>query len=141
MTNPGDGTVSLDPTTNTYWLKRGTKSRWQKSTLLSNVSQLYGKFDTGNLKHSFNLGIELTRETNKNASYAVNTTSGSACPASAGFSSTDLDCTPYLNPNPYDPWTGSITRSALSQDATSTTRSIYAFDTIDLNERFQVSTG
>jgi len=141
VTNPGDGTVSLDPTTNTYWLKRGTKSRWQKSTLLSNVSQLYGKFDTGNLKHSFNLGIELTRETNKNASYAVNTTSGSACPASAGFSSTDLDCTPYLNPNPYDPWTGSITRSALSQDATSTTRSIYAFDTIDLNERFQVSTG
>jgi catecholate siderophore receptor len=141
VTNPGDGTVGFDPTTNTYWLKRGTKSRWQKSTLLSNVSELYGKFEIGSLKHSFNVGVELTRETNKNASYAVNTLSGRACPAGAGFSATDLDCTPYLNPNPHDPWTGSIDRSPLNQDATSTTRSAYAFDTIDLNERFQISAG
>lgn len=141
VTNPGDGVVRLDPTNGTYWLKRGTKSRWQQSTLLSNVTELYGEARTGSLKHRFNLGIELSRETNENAGYDVNTLSGSACPTSAGFSSLDLDCTPYLNPNPDDPWTGSIKRSPLSQDTTSTTRSAYLFDTIDISEQFQFNAG
>ena len=141
VTNPGDGTVKLDKTSNTWWLKRGTKSRWQKTTLLSNVTELYGEAQTGSVKHRFNVGIELSRETNKNASYTVTTRNGSACPVSAGFKASELDCTPYLSPNPSDPWSGSITRGDLNLDTKSTTRSAYVFDTIDLSDKFQFNAG
>lgn len=139
VTNPGDGTVKFDPGSNQYWLQRGTKSRWQKSTMISNVTELYGKLDTGSIKHSFNLGVEFSRETNKNASYNVSTDRGTACPAI--FGAGKLDYTPYLNPNPSDSWSGSITRQPLSLDSTSTTRAAYLFDTIELSEQFLVNAG
>lgn len=138
LTNPGDGQVKYDPGTNQYWLLRGLKSRWQKSTTLANVTELTGAFETGSLKHSFNIGIELSRETTKNASYNVSTTTGSACPAVfAG----KMDCTPLFNPNPNDPWSGSITRGPLSLDAKSTTQAAYFFDSIELNEQFSINAG
>jgi len=139
VTNPGDGSVRLDPASNVYWLQRGTKSRWQKGTMLSNVTELYGQFDTGAIKHKFNTGIELTRETNKNASYSIATRSGSACPAV--FGAGELDCTPFLSPNPNDSWSGNITRNDLSQDSRSTTKALYFFDTIEFSDQFLVNAG
>jgi len=139
VTNPGDGTVRFDPGSNQYWLQRGTKSRWQKSTMLTNVTELYGQLETGSLKHNFNLGVEFSRETNKNASYTVATASGSACPP--GFPAGSLDCTPFYHPNPSDPWSGSLERQPLSQDSTSTTRAAYLFDTIEFSERFLANAG
>lgn len=138
VTNPGDGSVAFDAPTNQYWLLRGTKSRWQRSTMLANVTELSGKLETGSLKHSFTAGIELSRETNKNASYKVNTITGSACPSVfAG----KLDCTPLYNPNPSDPWTGSLEKGPLSQDTTSTTKAAYLFDSITLSPQFQLNAG
>ncbi|MGB6104224.1 MAG: TonB-dependent siderophore receptor [Pusillimonas sp.] len=139
VTNPGDGTVNFDAGTNQYWLQRGTKSRWQKSTMLANVTELSGQLSTGSLEHRYNLGVELSRETSKNASYAISTTQGAPCPAS--FAPGSMDCTPYLDPRFSDPWSGAITRSPLSQDTTSTTRAAYLFDTIELSEQFQVNAG
>src|SRR5690606_35828048 len=92
VTNPGDGTVEFDAATNQYWLQRGTKSRWQESTMLANVTELYGSLDTGTLKHRYNLGLEFSRETNKNASYSMTTTQGAPCPAGAGFKAGSMDC-------------------------------------------------
>jgi len=139
VTNPGDGTARFDPLTDQYWLQRGTKSRWQKSTLLTNVTELYGKLDTGPVKHSFNLGLEFARETNRNASYTVTTTGGAACPAV--FDAGSLDCTPFFSPNPNDPWAGSLTRQPLNLDSTSRTQAAYLFDTIELSEQFLVNAG
>lgn len=141
VTNPGDGTVKFDSASNQYWLQRGTKSRWQEGTMLANVTELYGSLDTGTLKHRYNLGVEFSRETNKNASYAMTTTQGAPCPAGAGFKAGSMDCTPYLDPRFSDPWSGSITRNPLNQDTTSTTRAAYLFDTIELSEQFQVNAG
>jgi len=138
LTNPGDGQVAFDAATNKYWLLRGTKTRWQKSNMLANVTELYGKFDTGPVKHSFNAGIELSREKNRNASYVIETLNGSACPAVfAG----KMDCTPLFDPNPDDPWSGNITRGPLSVDAKSTTKAAYFFDSIELNEKFLINAG
>lgn len=141
VSNPGDGTVKQDPTTGTWWWKRGTKSRWQKTTMLSNVSELYGELETGSLKHRFNVGVELTRENTKNTGYSFNNVSAASCPTSAGFKASDIDCTPFLSPDPHAKWSGDITRNPLSQDTTSTTRSAYVFDTIDLSEQFQLNAG
>ena len=138
LTNPGDGGAAVfDPVTSQYWMKRGLKSRWNQTTTLANVTELYGKFETGSLKHSYDVGVEISRERNKNASYNVTNTSGSFCPAVIG----GVDCTPVYDPNPHDPWTGTIDRGPLSADSTSNTRSLYAFDTVELNEQWQVSAG
>lgn len=142
VTNPGDGLRWQDGTTGQWWLQRGTKTRWQKSTILANVTELSGKFQTGSLKHSFNAGIELSRETTRNASYDVTTTGGTACPASLpGSARSTLDCTPLYTPNPGDPWSGSITRKPLSLDARSTSQAAYFFDSIALSEQFRIDAG
>lgn len=142
VTNPGDGLRWQDPATGQWWLQRGTKSRWQKSTILSNVTELTGAFETAGIRHSFNAGIELSRETTKNASYNVATDSGAACPASLpGSASSLFDCTPLYHPNPNDPWSGSITRNPLSLDAKSTTQAAYFLDSIELSEQFRVDAG
>ncbi|MDN5842514.1 MAG: TonB-dependent siderophore receptor, partial [Alcaligenaceae bacterium] len=137
VTNPGDGDIKLD--NGTWWLQRGQKSRWQKSTTLANVTELFGKFETGRLKHSFTAGIELSQETTKNASYTVNDAGSPACPAVYGAG--EVNCTPLYNPNPGDPWSGSITRKPLSLDATSNTQAAYFFDSIELSEKFLVNAG
>ena len=139
VTNPGDGTVEMNAADGQYWLQRGLKSRWQKSTILTNVTELSGEANTGSLKHRFNFGIELARETIRNASYNVSTIRGRSCPAV--FGAGELDCTPYLSPNPNDPWSGTIERAPLNLDAHSTTQAVYLFDTIDLSDAFQVNAG
>src|SRR3546814_19504298 len=88
--------------------------------MLTNVTELYGKLDTGSIKHSFNLGVEFSRETNKNASYGVKNGPGRTT-CTAIFAAGSLDCTPSLRPNPSDPWSGSLTRQPQSLDSTSTT--------------------
>jgi len=139
VTNPGDGSRRFDPVSGQWWLQRGTKSRWQKSTMLANVTELSGKLDTGSLQHSYNLGVELSRETTKNAGYTVDTTAGRGCPAV--FGANQLDCTPLYSPNPSDPWSGSVTRGPLNLDAKSTTQAAYLFDSIKLSEQFLVNAG
>lgn len=135
VTNPGDGGAAQQ-IDGVWWMKRGLKSRWNPAETLANVTDLHGSFLTGSIKHSFDVGLELSRETNKNASYAVTTLSGSACPAPL----TGFDCTPVYNPNPNDPWTGTITRGLVSKTDTDSL-GVYAFDSISFGEKFIVNLG
>ncbi|MEY4555308.1 MAG: hypothetical protein RL093_427 [Pseudomonadota bacterium] len=140
VTNPGDGGnitnngVSLIG--GTYWMKRGTKSRWNPTETLANVTDLTGGFSAGGLRHSFNVGLELAREDNENASYIVTTTSGTVCPAPL----TGFDCTRLYDPNPQGPWTGTIIRGLISESTTDTT-GVYALDSIEIGDRFIVNLG
>jgi catecholate siderophore receptor len=140
VTNPGDGgnitNGGVALIGGTYWMKRGTKSRWNPTQTIANVTDLTGSFSTGGLRHSFDIGLELAREDNSNASYTVTTTSGSACPAPL----TGFDCTPLYDPNPQDPWTGTIVRGPIS-DATTDTVGLYALNSIEIGERFIVNLG
>ena len=140
VTNPGDGgnitNGGVALIGGTYWMKRGLKSRWNPTQTIANVTDLTGEFSTGGLRHSFNTGIELSREDNSNASYAVTTTSGSACPAPL----TGFDCTPLYAPNPDDPWSGSIVRGLIS-DSTTDTVGLYAIDSLSIGERFVINLG
>lgn len=135
VTNPGDGGAA-QKIDNVWWMKRGTKSRWNPAETLANVTDLHGAFTTGSIKHSFDVGVELSRETNKNASYVVTTLSGSACPAPL----TGFDCTPVYDPNPNDPWTGTITRGVVSESQTDSL-GVYAFDSISFGEKVIVNLG
>jgi catecholate siderophore receptor len=105
--------------------------------------RFHGKFDVGAIKNSFNLGVELSREVNDNASYVIYTTAGSACPT--GFTNNVTtagvgDCTRLYAPNTGDAWAGVITRAPAARTVTKTA-AIYAFDTITLTPKLLVNLG
>ncbi len=135
VTNPGDGgTAQLID--GVWWMKRGLKSRWNPVDTAANVTELYGSFNTGGIRHNFDLGAEFTHEINNNASYAVTTLTGTACPAPL----TGLDCTQVYNPDPSDPWTGTILKGAVTKNTTRT-KAVFAFDSIELNEQWLLNLG
>ena len=89
VTNPGDGGAAV-LIGDTWWMKRGLKSRWNPVDTTANVTELFGTFNTGAIKHNFSVGAEFTHEVNKNASWTVTSLTGTACPAPL----TGVDCTP-----------------------------------------------
>ena len=138
VTNPGDGGAAQF-VAGEWWMKRGTKSRWNEATTTAFVTDLTGKFDLGGMENRFNLGLELSRELNENASYTFFTTAGAACPT--GFTGAGTgDCTRLYAPNPSDAWSGVINRAPASESKTRN-GSIYAFDTVHLTEKLLLNLG
>lgn len=135
VTNPGDGGAARE-IGGEWWMKRGTKSRWNPTATFANVVDVYGKVAAGGLTHSFDVGLEFSREINRNASYTVTTTDGSACPAPL----TGFDCTRVYDPDPSDPWTGTIARGVETHSNTNTL-GLYAFDSIAIGERWVLNLG
>lgn len=135
VTNPGDGGAA-EQINGVWWMKRGLKSRWNPAETLANVTDLHGSFLTGAIKHDFDVGLELSREKNRNASYNVTTLTGTACPAPL----TGLDCTQVYAPNPNDPWTGTIARGPETYSDTDAL-GVYAFDSVSLGERWKLNLG
>jgi outer membrane receptor for monomeric catechols len=109
VTNPGDGGAAQF-VQGQWWMKRGTKSRWNPTETVAAVTDLHGKKVFGGLEHSFDVGIELSREENLNATYAPFATSASACPTGFTIAAATLtsvgggDCTLVYHPNANDPW-------------------------------------
>ncbi|PVM89135.1 TonB-dependent receptor [Caulobacter endophyticus] len=138
VTNPGDGGAAQF-VAGEWWMKRGTKSRWNETTTIAFVSDVSGKFNLGSVENSFNAGFELGREQNDNASYTFYTASGSTCPV--GFTGAGTgDCTRLYAPNPSDAWSGTINRGPASQSKTKTA-ALYAFDTVKLTEKLLLNLG
>lgn len=145
LTNPGDGGAAqfVD---GSWWMKRGTKTRWNPTTTLASVTDLHGKFTTGAIEHSFDAGLELSREKNLNATYATYTTGGSACPAGYVIPAATLaslgagDCTLVYAPNDKDSWSGIITRGPANYNITKTA-AIYAFDTLKFGDKWLLNLG
>ena len=135
VTNPGDGGNAV-LIGDTWWMKRGLKSRWNPVATTANVTELFGSFTTGGIKHNFDLGAEFSHEVNENASYTVTSLTGTACPLPL----TGLDCTPLYNPKPNDPWTGTKVRGAVTSNTTDT-KAVFAFDSIELGEKWLLNLG
>lgn len=142
VTNPGDGGAAQF-VAGEWWMKRGTKTRWNPTTTVANVTDFYGKFAAGGVEHSYDVGLEISRETNRNASYAIYTTQGAPCPA--GFTGASNaagvgDCTRVFAPNPSDPWQGVLNRPDPSVNYTETV-GVYAFDSISFGEKWLLNLG
>ena len=120
-------------------MKRGTKSRWNPATTVAAVADIYGRVTTGAIEHSYDVGLELTREKNENASYIVFTTAGSPCPT--GFTGAGTgDCTLVYAPDPSDSWQGTLNRNPASSSI-SKTAGVYIFDTLSFGERWLLNLG
>ncbi len=113
-----NSTVSTD-------ILRQTQSRDQVDAMLANQTDVTGQFTTGKIAHTVVGGVEYAHETSKNRPRTI----GAAPLAN------------LYNPNPWDPYTGTITSSATRDEFTSDSVGLYAFETLKLTESFQLSGG
>jgi catecholate siderophore receptor len=99
----------------------------RENNVISNQTSLTGRFSTAGLRHAANVGLEVTSE----EQFAPTLTGlGVRNPAD------------IFNPNPRDPVTGfAPTRSGAFSRGESATVALYGFDSIELNDRWQVSGG
>ncbi|HBM14464.1 MAG TPA: TonB-dependent siderophore receptor, partial [Rhodospirillaceae bacterium] len=117
VTNPNDSAAD-NISEGSVW--RAIKSRNSDTTVVSNQTDLSGDFETYNLKHTFNAGIEISYETSRNRNYVVDTGNRDCSVGGVGAAG-GFNCTTLAAPNPNDPWTGSITPSANSTKTTGST--------------------
>ena len=109
-------------------INRQLQSRDQKDTILANQLDLTAHLETGKISHDLVTGFEYDHETSEN--YARVQSPANATPT------TDL-----FNPNPGDPFNGTINRTGVKADSTADTYSLYAFDTMKLGEKWELTGG
>ncbi|KQQ96608.1 TonB-dependent siderophore receptor [Massilia sp. Leaf139] len=127
----------------TVWRRANT--RVTDTETMANATSLTGKLTTGSIKHSYNVGVEISRESTERSSYlfAPGTnnplTNTFTCPTSGA--ATLYNCTTVNNPNPYDPWVYTRSVSPAQTKVKTNTRAIYAFDTIEFNPQLMLNLG
>lgn len=133
VTNPDDSKGNV--VNGLVW--RGPKSRNSDTTSMVNQTDLSGSFHLGGMKHSYSTGVEFSREKVRNRNYAVG--AGNNNCAIEGFA--NFNCTSLFNPTPNDPWSGSVAPSTSWTHTTTDTASVYAFDTIELTDKWSITGG
>lgn len=134
LTQPDDSAHNVSQY-GTVWRRANT--RISNTATTTNQTDLFGEFQALGFKNSYSAGVEFTREDTMTSSYTVSPNSKLTCnPGVRPY------CTSLSNPNPNDPWTGTITRNYASvTDTESTTRAAYVFDTIELAPQWQLNLG
>lgn len=143
LTQPDDSKGNVN--NGSVW--RRANSRVGNTATTTNQTDLFGEFYVGGMKNSFSTGIELSREESKRSSYTVDTdtvpggTANTNCSPSMIGASSGYNCTSLSNPNPDDPWNGSIARNYAGTDTKGTTRALYVFDTLELTPEWLLNMG
>ncbi len=115
----------VDP--DTWTATRSRHAKWQENTILTNQTNFASSFQTGSLKHTLSAGFEFIYEKQLNR-----TVSGAGTIAPANL----------WNPDIHDPVSGlDLGFSGAQTQGDTFTLGLYAFDTIDLNDRFQINGG
>lgn len=143
---------------------RRANSRYGYANSVVNQTDLFGKFETGALKHSFAIGAELAWEKARRGSYVTRglvngsgneifsngSTISPRCDATAVAR---YNCTSLFSPNPNDPWVNyasdtSTTPAAISRTLPiaetqndANTIGIYGFDSIQLADPLILNVG
>ncbi|MFJ4384418.1 TonB-dependent receptor [Pseudomonas sp. NPDC089408] len=140
LTQPDDSKGNVN--NGSVWRRANT--RVGNTATTTNQTDLFGEFYVGGLKNSFSTGIELSREESKRSSYTVDTNTGlgsTGCNPSLIGANSGYNCTSLSNPNPDDPWNGSIARNYAGTDTKSNTRALYVFDTLELSPEWLLNMG
>lgn len=123
---------------------RRINSRITDTDIFTDQLSLRGKFNTGAIKHSFNVGAEYSDQESDKGSYST-TYPGYAGSTTGGFNSdcaiNDAWCTSLTNPNSKDVWLGDrIANKATTTTKTKTT-GVYLLDNIEFNPQWLLDLG
>lgn len=157
------GTNAIDPTTGAagargdilsggYVWRRGN-TRYGYTDSLTNQTDLFGKFNTGGMEHSFALGAEYSVEKARRGTF-VSASGSSVTPRCNTLTISRYYCADLFNPNPNDPWVNyasdaagaAVTPIVKGAPITETrndgrTYAVYAFDSITLSEQLIINLG
>ena len=144
-TNPDDSKGNFysatGALTGNVWAR--TNSRVADTDTFTDQLALTGKFNTGRLKHNFNLGAEYSDQETDRTQYIIDGltstgTANSSCNAAAIASGW---CTSVQNPN-RGPWTGSIsTEGADRYNIENENTSVYFLDSIEFSPQWILDLG
>ncbi|HXH25185.1 MAG TPA: TonB-dependent receptor, partial [Vicinamibacterales bacterium] len=117
--------AAFNPATNLVTIARQGNER--ENSIASNQTSLSARFATGRLRHASNVGLEVTSEEQ-------------FAPALTGLGTrAPVD---IFRPNPWDPVIGyAPARSGAYTRGETTTVALFAFDSVELNDRWQVGGG
>jgi catecholate siderophore receptor len=123
------------------WTRGNTRYGYSESIV--DQTDLYGKFDTGGIEHSFSLGTEISWEKTRRGAF-VSANGSTISPRCNTATIARSYCVSLFNPNPNAPWVNytsdtSTTPTPIVKGATSAetqndanTKAVYAFDSITL---------
>jgi catecholate siderophore receptor len=128
-------------------VSRRANDRYSYETGYVDQADASGTFKTGPLSHSFAAAVEYNWQKSGYGSFysdasgtALSNAAGVSCPTTPG---TDYNCTSLANPNPNDPYVGSIARGPANSMtlARSSTTSASLFDTISIGDKWKLNLG
>lgn len=154
VTNPDDSRGNVA----NGFVFRSSKNRGVSLTTIANITDLRGEQTVLGAQHSFDIGMEASRETNHVQGFYVvgpnlpatpgspavgtNVSVGTACSLAGNQGAAgSYNCTTLDNPNPYDPWVGSVARALGYTDTKTEVFGLYAFDTIEFNPQWSLNVG
>ena len=123
------------------WTRGNTRYGYSESIV--DQTDLYGKFNTGGIEHSFSLGTEISWEKTRRGTF-VSANGSTISPRCDTVTIARSYCVSLFDPNPYAPWVNytsdtSTTATPIVKGAASTetqndanTKAVYAFDSITL---------
>ncbi|KQT36200.1 catecholate siderophore receptor Fiu [Methylophilus sp. Leaf414] len=132
-----NGITAVNPANpNTWTLARSRQRVDRDDEILINQTSLNSIFDLAGFKNSFTGGVEFIYERQKSKGYgtAATTTSGVVYTATVNPNAN------LYTPNDSDPL-GKPYANHADVDGRTSTMAVYAFDTIDLNDQWQVNGG
>jgi len=123
VTKPNLSTAQLAAGT----VARESRSRNADTETIVNQTDIKSEFEAGGFKHNAVAGLELSREQNNNRGYTLD-------PATVTGNS-------LYNPNPSDPYTGTIGPSSSFANTRVDSQAIYVLDTIALAPQWDLNLG
>lgn len=118
---------------------RRPNNRVANTRTTTNQTDLFGEVYIGGFKNTFSTGIEFSREASVKTGYDVTGFTSGKCSTATGQISGV--CTSFPNPNPNEPWDGSVARNDLGADTTGNTRALYLTDTLELTPEWLLTMG
>jgi len=150
-TNPVINPAGSVVTGGLVWRRANTRFGYSNS--LTNQSDLYGKFKTGSIEHSFAVGAEYSQEKASRGTYVL-TTGSTVSPRCNTLTISRYHCTSLFDPNPNDPWVNYASDAAgaavvpITKIPSSgftvnnaTTKALYGFDSIAIGDMLIVNLG
>ena len=134
---------------------RRANSRITDTNTFTDQLALTGKFSTGAIKHSFNVGAEYSDQESDKGNYTIydlnsstttlpngslNISGPGGCSGLIGAAS-NYWCTDAYNPNSRDPWLGRISANKAITTTTAQTTSVYLLDSIEFTPQWLLDLG